>query len=72
MERYDIRDEYELHNLLKKLWAHGHYNDYLDDAHRMTFGRMPTLKIGHTDRKNRSWISFRNMVIFLTWIWDAR
>lgn len=53
MERYDIRDEYELHNLLKKLWAHGHYNDYLDDAHRMTFGRMPTLKIGHTDRKKQ-------------------
>ena len=53
MERYDIRDEYELHNLLKKLWAHGHYNDYLDDAHRMTFGRMPTLKIGHADRRKQ-------------------
>ena len=53
MERYDIRDEYELHNLLKKLWEHGHYNDYLDESHRMTFGRMPTLKIGHADRKKQ-------------------
>ena len=53
MERYDIRDEYELHNLLKKLWAHGHYNEYLDEAHRMTFGRMPTLKIGHADRRKQ-------------------
>lgn len=53
MEQYDIRDEYELHNLLKKLWEHGHYNDYLDESHRMTFGRMPTLKIGHADRKKQ-------------------
>lgn len=53
MERYDIRDEYELHNLLKKLWAHGHYNDYLDEAHRITFGRMPTLKIGRADRRKQ-------------------
>ena len=53
MERYDIRDEYELHNLLKKLWAHGHYNDYLDEAHQIIFGRMPTLKIGHADRRKQ-------------------
>lgn len=53
MEQYDIRDEYELHNLLKKLWAHGHYNDYLDEAHRITFGRMPTLKIGRADRRKQ-------------------
>lgn len=53
MERYDIRDEYELHNLLKKLWAHGHFNDYLDEAHQIIFGRMPTLKIGRADRRKQ-------------------
>lgn len=53
MERYDIRDEYELHNLLKKLWEHGHFNDYLDEAHQIIFGRMPTLKIGRADRRKQ-------------------
>ena len=53
MEQYDIRDEYELHNLLKKLWEHGHFNDYLDEAHQIIFGRMPTLKIGHADRRKQ-------------------
>lgn len=53
MEQYDIRDEYELHNLLKKLWEHGHFNDYLDEAHQIIFGRMPTLKIGRADRRKQ-------------------
>lgn len=43
LEEYDIRDEDELHNLLKKLL--GEPNDY-----NLSFGRMPTLKFGECDR----------------------
>lgn len=42
MEEYDIRDEYELHNLLKKIW------DKRDGS--VSFGRMPTIAIGEVDR----------------------
>lgn len=42
MERYDIRDEYELHNLLKKIHAE-HENTEL------RFGRMPNLHFGVFD-----------------------
>lgn len=42
MKEYDIRDEYELHNLLKKIWP-------LDDG-RVQFKRMPTIEIGTPDR----------------------
>lgn len=40
MEEYDILDEYELHNILKRV-----YND--DEL--ITFGRMPTIKFGECD-----------------------
>ena len=43
MQEYDIRDEYELHNLLRKLY------DGIDDAD-ITFGKMPTITIGTADR----------------------
>lgn len=50
MEQYDIRTEGELYNLLKKLWDHGHYNDYADEEHQLTFARMPMLVFGKADR----------------------
>lgn len=50
MKQYDIRSEYELHNLLKKLWEHGHYNDYLDEDHKLTFEKMPMITFGKADR----------------------
>lgn len=43
MEKYDIRDHYELHNLLKKLVPEGGRND-------LRFGRMPMIKFGDFDR----------------------
>ena len=43
MERYDIRDEYELHNLLKKLKVD-------KDIPGMKFGRMPHIMFGEFDR----------------------
>lgn len=43
MERYDIRDEYELHNLLKKL-------NVDKDIQGMKFGRMPHIMFGEFDR----------------------
>ncbi|MBR3431356.1 MAG: ADP-ribosylglycohydrolase family protein [Clostridia bacterium] len=43
MRRYDIRDEYELHNLLKKLHAES-------ENPSLTFGRMPMLLFGRFDR----------------------
>lgn len=43
MKEYDIRDEYELHNLLKKICDP---NDY----HEMVFGRMPGIVFGKFDR----------------------
>ena len=42
MEEYDIRDEYELHNLLKKIWP-------AEDT-RVQFKKMPTILIGTPDR----------------------
>jgi len=46
MEEYDIRDEYELHNLLKKL----HNKNNLGD---IAFPRMPTIRFGKVDRDNQ-------------------
>ena len=39
---YDIRDEYELHNLLKKVWP--------KDDPRITFHRMPMIELGKANR----------------------
>ena len=50
MTAYDIRDEYELHNLLKKSWDKGHLNDDLDEHHKVSFTRMPTIVVGKPDR----------------------
>ena len=43
MEKYDIRDQYELHNLLKKIVD---VNDY----HDMVFHRQPMIQFGEFDR----------------------
>lgn len=43
MQHYDIRDEYELHNLLKKIHAE-------KDNPTMAFGRMPNIQFGTFDR----------------------
>ncbi len=43
MARYDIRDQYELHNLLKKIVDEGSYCDF-------HCGRMPTIRFGDFDR----------------------
>jgi hypothetical protein len=43
MERYDLRDEYEVHNLLKKIHAEKENPD-------MEFGRMPNIHFGLFDR----------------------
>lgn len=45
MRQYDILDEYELHNLLKKIWT--------DTNIKVNFGRMPTIEIGTVDRNNQ-------------------
>ena len=45
MEQYDIRDEYELHNLLKKIWT-------ATDS-KVVFGKMPTIVIGSANRDNQ-------------------
>ena len=42
MQQYDIRDEYELHNLLKKV--------YPNEKNKIIFNRMPTIEIGKVDR----------------------
>lgn len=41
MKQYDIRDEYELHNLLKKIWP--------PENHHVNFKKMPTIEIGVAD-----------------------
>lgn len=46
MQEYDILDEYELHNLLKKVCKL--YN--IDTIH---FGKMPTISFGKVDRDNQ-------------------
>lgn len=43
MKRYDLRDEYEVHNLLKKIHAE-------KENPQMVFGRMPNLRFGVFDR----------------------
>lgn len=43
MEKYDIRDQYELHNLLRKIIPEGSYHDF-------HCGRMPEIKFGEFDR----------------------
>ena len=43
MQRYDIRDQYELHNLLRKIIPDGEYHDF-------HCGRMPVIRFGHFDR----------------------
>lgn len=43
MEKYDIHDQYELHNLLRKIIPAGSYHDF-------SCGRMPTVKFGEFDR----------------------
>lgn len=43
MKKYDIRDKYELHNLLRKIVPEGSYNDF-------SCGRMPDIKFGTFDR----------------------
>ena len=46
MNTYDIHDDYELHNLLKKL-----YRDTGDEY--INFGRMPTIKFGKANRDDQ-------------------
>ena len=46
MEEYDIRDEYELHNLLKKLYAKMNNTN-------IKFSRMPIIEFGKADRNNQ-------------------
>lgn len=43
MERYDIRDQYELHNLLRKVIPQGSFNEF-------KCGRMPMIVFGTFDR----------------------
>lgn len=43
MEQYDIRDRYELHNLLRKILPDGSY-------HSFKLGKMPTISFGSFDR----------------------
>ena len=43
MKMYDIRDEYELHNLLKKICT-------VDKYPEIKFGRMPSIEFGKADR----------------------
>lgn len=44
MEEYDVRDEYELHNLLKKVCQK-------EDYPGLKFGKMPMLEFGDCDRE---------------------
>ena len=43
LEKYDIRDQYELHNLLRKIIPEGSYHDF-------HCGRMPMIRFGEFDR----------------------
>lgn len=43
MNKYDIQDEYELHNLLKKIWPKENQLD-------IVFSKMPTIHIGKANR----------------------
>ena len=42
MKEYDIRDEYELHNYLKKIWP--------SENASVKFGRMPTINVGELNK----------------------
>ena len=46
MAMYDIRDEYELHNLLKKICT-------VDKYPQIKFGRMPSIEFGKVDREQQ-------------------
>ncbi|ABR48303.1 RNA polymerase, alpha subunit domain protein [Alkaliphilus metalliredigens QYMF] len=46
MKVYDIRDEYELHNLLKKICSS-------DEYPTVNFKRMPNIEFGNADRDNQ-------------------
>ena len=43
MRKYDIRDQYELHNLLRKIVPEGSYHD-------LHFSKMPIIRFGRFDR----------------------
>lgn len=43
LQKYDIRDQYELHNLLRKTIPSGSFHD-------LQFGKMPIIKFGEFDR----------------------
>ena len=45
MQQYNILDEYELHNLLKKIWT--------NDSVEVNFRRNPTIEIGEIDRNDQ-------------------
>ena len=45
MEQYDIRDEYELHNLLKKIW--------ISENGSVKFKKMPTIEVGSASTYNQ-------------------
>ncbi len=45
MQQYDIRDEYELHNLLRKIWSAENSN--------VKFKKMPTIEVGNADPANQ-------------------
>ncbi len=45
MQKYDIRDQYELHNILRKIVPEGSY-------HGFKCGRMPSITFGTFDRTN--------------------
>lgn len=47
MEEYNIMDEYELHNLMKK-------NEEKLQPYNITLGRMPFLSVGETDRERQT------------------
>ena len=45
MKQYDIHDEYELHNLLKKIWT--------SENDGVKFKKMPTIEVGTADPSNQ-------------------
>ena len=59
MKKYDIRDGYELHNLIRKIYnTPALYNQYQrffgnKEENAITFGRMPGLMFGSFDRDER-------------------
>lgn len=53
MEKYDIRDEYELHNLLKKVLDTQDYREKGDKSHQIVFSKMPIIKIGNPSRQKQ-------------------